>query len=46
MFGGWSCLGDGRRSGTIQTVRHTKYDRIKGMVINEGGRSTEVLLYE
>ena len=41
-------LGDGRRSETVQaenTVRHTKYGRIRGMVVDEGGRSTGVLLY-
>ena len=27
------------------TVRHKKYGRIRGMVVGEGGRSTEVLLY-
>ena len=39
----WLRLRDGRRSGTIQTentVRHTKYGRIRGMVVDEGGRST------
>ena len=44
----WSRLRDGRRSGTAQTentVRHTKYGRIRGMVVGEGGRSTGVLLY-
>ena len=25
--------------------RHTKYGRIRGMVVGEGGRSTGVLLY-
>ena len=37
---------DGRRSGTTQTentVRQTKYGRIRGMVVGEGGRSTGVL---
>ena len=41
-------LGDGRRSGTAQTentVRHTKYGRIRGMVVDEGGCSTGVLVY-
>ena len=40
--------GDGRQSGTVQTentVRHTKYGRIRGMVVDEGGCSTGVLLY-
>ena len=35
-----------RRSGTVQTentVRHTKYGRIRGMVVGEGGRSTGVI---
>ena len=39
---------DGRRSGIVQTentVRQTKYCRIRGMVVVEGGRSTGVLLY-
>ena len=39
---------DGRRSGieqTENTVRHSKYGRIRGMVVGEGGRSTGVLLY-
>ena len=38
---------DGRRPGTAQTentVRHMKYGRIRGMVVDEGGRSTGVLL--
>ena len=46
--GRWSRLRDGRRSETAQTentVRHTKYGRIRGMVVGEGGRSTGVLLY-
>ena len=41
--GRWSHLRDGRRSGITQTentVRHTKYGRIRGMVVGEGGRST------
>ena len=45
-FGGW--LPDGRRLETVQaenTVRHTKYGRIRGMVVDEGGRSTGALLY-
>ena len=44
----WSRLRDGRQSGIAQTennVRHTKYGRIGGMVVGEGGRSTGVLLY-
>ena len=44
-YEGWST---GRWSGTAQTenaVRHTKYGRIRGMVVGEGGRSTGVLLY-
>ena len=39
---------DGRWSGIVQTentVRHTKYGRIRGVVAGEGGRSTGVLLY-
>ena len=39
---------NGRRSGIVQTentARHTKYGRIRGMVVGEGGRSTGVLLY-
>ena len=32
-------------SQTENTVRHTKYGRIRGMVVGEGGRSTGVLLY-
>ena len=46
--GRWSRLGDGRRSGIAQTdntVRHMKFGRIRGMVVDEGGRSTGVLLY-
>ena len=46
--GRWSRLRDGRRSGITQTentVRHTKYGRIRGMVVGEGGHSTGVLLY-
>ena len=42
-------FGDGRRSGTAQTentVRHTTYYRIRGMVVDDGGRSTGVLLYQ
>ena len=38
---------DGRWSGIVQTentVRHTKYGRIRGMVAGDGGRSTGVLL--
>ena len=38
----WLRLRDGRRSGTAQTentVRHTKYGRMRGMVVGEGGRS-------
>ena len=38
---------DDRRSGIVQTentVRHTKYGRIRGMIVDEGGRSTGVLL--
>ena len=37
-----------RRSEIVQTentVRHTKYGRIRGMVVGEGDRSTGVLLY-
>ena len=48
LTGRWLRLRDGRRSGTAQTentVRHTKYGRIRGMVVGEGGRSTGVLLY-
>ena len=26
-------------------VRHTKYGRMRGMVVGEGGRSSGVLLY-
>ena len=43
-----SRLRDGRWSGivqTVNTVRHTKYGRIRGLVVGEGGRSTGVLLY-
>ena len=39
---------DDCRSGTAQTentVRHTKYGRIRGMVVGECGRSTGVLLF-
>ena len=46
--GHWSRLRDGRWSGIVQTentLRHTKYGRIRGMVVGEGGRSTGVLLY-
>ena len=46
--GRWSRQRDGRWSGIVQTentVRHTKYGRIRGMVAGEGGRSTGVLLY-
>ena len=46
--GDWSRQRDGRWSGIVQTentVRHTKYGRIRGMVAGEGGRSTGVLLY-
>ena len=46
--GRWSRLRDGRWSGIVQTentVRHTKYGRIRGMDVGEGGRSTGVLLY-
>ena len=46
--GRWSRLRDGRWSGIAQTgntVRHTKYGRIRGMVVGEGGRSSGVLLY-
>ena len=41
-------VADGRRSGIVHTentVRHTKYGRIRGMAVGEGGRSTGVLLY-
>ena len=41
------CVRGTRRSGIVQTentVRHTKYGRIRGMVAGEGGRSTGVLL--
>ena len=45
--GRWSHLEDGRRSGPHRTnrntVRHTKSGRIRGMVVDEGGRSTGVL---
>ena len=27
------------------TIRHTKYGRIRGMVVDEAGRSSGVLLY-
>ena len=40
-------LSDGRWSGIAQienTVRHTKYGHIRGMVVGEGGSSTGVLL--
>ena len=40
-------LRDGHWTGTAQTentVRHTKYGRIRGMVVDEGGHSTGVLL--
>ena len=43
--GRWSRLRDDRRAGTAQTlnnVRHTKYGRIRGMFVGEGGRSTGV----
>ena len=30
----------------LPTVRHTKYGRIRGMVVGEGGRSSGVLLYK
>ena len=46
--GRWSRQRDGRWSGIVQTentVRHTKYGRIRGVVAGEGGRSTGVLLY-
>ena len=46
--GCWSRLRNGRWSGIAQTentVRHTKYGRITGMVVGESGRSTGVLLY-
>ena len=46
--GRWSRLREGRRSGIAQTentVRHTKYGRIWGMVVGEGGRLSGVLLY-
>ena len=45
--GRWSRQRDSRWSGIVQTentVRHTKYGRIRGMVTGEGGRSTGVLL--
>ena len=29
----------------LPTVRHTKFGRIRGMVVGEGGRSSGVLLY-
>ena len=29
----------------LPTVRHTKYGRIRGMVVGEGGRLSGVLLY-
>ena len=48
VAGRWSRQRDGRWSGIVQTentVRHTKYGRIRGMVAGEGGRSTGVLLY-
>ena len=29
----------------LPSVRHTKYGRMRGMVVGEGGRSSGVLLY-
>ena len=37
---GWSSVRD-----RTNTVRHTKYGRIRGMVVGEGGRSAGVLLF-
>ena len=36
---------EGFRYAALLQQRHTKYGRIRGMVIGEGGRSTGVLLY-
>ena len=47
LTGRWSRQRDGRWSGIVQTentLRHTKYGRIRGMVVGEGVRSTGVLL--
>ena len=45
----WSYKRDGRSWGirirTETTARHTKYGRMRGMVVGEGGRSSGVLLY-
>ena len=42
-FGGWSsvCVWSAQ---TENSVRHTKCGRIRGMVVDEDGRSTGVLL--
>ena len=39
---GWSLVRDRTNR---NSVHHTKYGRIRGMVVGEGGRSTGVLLY-
>ena len=36
---------EGFRYDALLQQRHTKYGRIRGMVVGEGGRSTGVLLY-
>ena len=36
---------EGFRYVALLQQRHTKYGRIRGMVVGEGGRSTGVLLY-
>ena len=36
---------EGFRYAALLQQRHTKYGRIRGMVVGEGGRSTGVLLY-
>ena len=37
---------EGFRYAALLQQRHTKYGRIRGMVVGEGGRSTGVLLYD
>ena len=36
---------EGFRYAALLQQRHTKYGRMRGMVVGEGGRSTGVLLY-
>ena len=36
---------EGFRYAALLQQRHTKYGRIRGMVVGEGGRSTGVILY-